>query len=78
MVYRGVVTNGVVILEGGVRLPEGTAVAVETVETGNDTAGDDSIYRIWQIAVPTGLPDLALNLDHYLYGHPRVDDVGGQ
>jgi hypothetical protein len=66
MIYRGVVTNGVVVLEGGIQLPEGTAVAVQTVETGSSAAADDSIYRIWQLAVPTGLPDLALNVDHYL------------
>jgi hypothetical protein len=72
MVYEGKVTGGVVVLAQGARLPEGTAVKVEPLEdeTGPD---DDSIYRVWELAGPTGIPDLALNLDHYLYGHPKVN-----
>ena len=75
MVYRGRVTGGVVVLEGGVQLPEGTAVKVETVETEKSAAGDDLLYRLDELAVPTGIPDLALNIDRYLYGHPKVDDA---
>ncbi len=26
------------------------------------------------LAVDTGLPDLASNVNHYLYGHPKADD----
>ena len=25
-------------------------------------------------AIDTGIPDLATNVDHYLYGHPKVGD----
>lgn len=70
-VYRGRVQNGVVVLEGGVALPEGAAV---TVETEKESAADDAVYRLHELAGPTGVPDLARNIDHYLYGHPRVDD----
>ena len=75
MIYRGRVTNGVVVLEGGVNLPEGTAVHVETVETSQPAGEDERLYRLGELAVPTGVPDLALNIDHYLYGHPKVDDA---
>ncbi|MBN2580371.1 MAG: hypothetical protein JXB10_15410 [Pirellulales bacterium] len=34
----------------------------------------ESVYQIYKLAAPTGLPDLALNLDHYLYGFPKVAD----
>jgi hypothetical protein len=67
MVYHGCIRNGVVVLEGDVRLAEGTAVTVETSE--------DPIYRLSELAVPTGVPDLATNVDHYLYGHPKADDA---
>ncbi|NQU22279.1 MAG: hypothetical protein HQ567_13435 [Candidatus Nealsonbacteria bacterium] len=64
-IYRGRVSNGVVKQEGDVRLPEGTQVIVETldVETpGAETPadGDDPVYRLAELAVPTGIPDLSL------------------
>lgn len=75
MIYRGQVSNGVVVLEGGIQLPEGTAVKVETVDRETTAGGDDRLYRLGELAVPTGIPDLALNIDHYLYAHPKVDDA---
>ena len=74
MVYHGSVTNGQVVLEGNPVLPEGAAIRVELVEKQSLIGDDDPIYRIGELAVPTGIPDLAKNIDHYLYGHPRVDD----
>jgi hypothetical protein len=32
----------------------------------------DSIYNLADLAKPTGIPDLSQNIDHYLYGHPKV------
>jgi hypothetical protein len=75
MVYRGRVTNGVVVLEGDVNLPEGTVVNVETIETSQCPGEDEHIYRLAELATPTGIADLALNIDHHLYGHPKVDDA---
>jgi len=77
MVYHGQVQDGVVILDGGVRLPDGTPVTVETVQAAasHDDA-DDRVYRLGEFAAPTGVPDLAVNIDHYLYGHPKADDAG--
>jgi hypothetical protein len=75
MVYRGHIRNGVAVLEGDVRLPDGTLVEVAPVEARAESAVDDPLYRLHELAVPSGIPDLAMNIDHYLYGHPKVDDA---
>jgi predicted DNA-binding antitoxin AbrB/MazE fold protein len=31
----------------------------------------DPIYTIYEIAEESGIPDLATNIDHYLYGVPK-------
>jgi len=31
----------------------------------------DAVYRLDELAMPTGVSDLASNIDHYLYGAPR-------
>jgi hypothetical protein len=74
MVYRGCVHDGMVVLEGDVRLAEGTPVTVQTVDVPVPIASDDPVYRLGELAVPTGIPDLATNIDHYLYGHPKATD----
>ena len=79
MVYRGRVQNGVVVIEegGGLPgLPEGTVVAIEPIEHRKPMVGDDPVYKLGDLAIATGIPDLAINIDHYLYGHPKVDDAG--
>lgn len=35
----------------------------------------DAVYRLDELAMPTGVNDLAVNIDHYLYGNAR--QVGG-
>jgi hypothetical protein len=75
MVYRGCINHGVVVLDGDVRLAEGTPVVVETLDALPSSSDPDSFYRIGELAAPTGIPDLAMNIDHYLYGHPKVSDV---
>lgn len=74
MVYRGRIENGVAVLEGDVRLPDGTPVEISPLETTQACTEDDPFYRVYELAVPTGIPDLAENIDHYLYGHPKVSD----
>ncbi len=32
------------------------------------------LYRMLDLAGPAGIPDLSMNIDHYLYGHPKADD----
>lgn len=77
MSYRGTVRNGVVVLEPEANLPEGAVVRVETVAAKlvTDDAELDPIWRMGELAVDTGIPDLAVNIDHYLYGHPKVSDA---
>jgi hypothetical protein len=74
VVFRGSIHNGVVVFDGDVHLPEGTPVVVESLQAGAVPSADDPIYRLGELAAATGIPDLALNIDHYLYGHPRTAD----
>ena len=77
MVYRGHVENGVIQLEGAVTLPEGAEVRVEMVtaaaESPTETAGLSLYDRLKPlIGAAKGLPpDASVNVDHYLYGHPK-------
>ena len=86
MTYAGEVRGGVVVLAGGVSLPDGTKVSVEPVGAEPDVAPTDAakpdpaeedptepdpLLGMLDLAVDTGIPDLAYNVDHYLYGHPR-------
>ena len=76
MSYNGTVKNGVVVLEPPANLPEGMTVRVEPVS--KPVVNDDELdpaWRIGELAKPTGIPDLAVNADHYLYGHPKVSDA---
>ena len=81
MSYNGTVKNGVIVLEPGVKLLEGTSVRVETEPPAaaepalvTTRPEDDPLWSIPDLAVDTGIPDLAVNADHYLYGHPKVTD----
>ncbi len=74
MVYRGRMKGGVVVLEEGACLPENAEVDVTPVVPAPLAPEDDPIYRIYELAEPGGVPDLAQNIDHYLYGHPKVTD----
>lgn len=66
------------------REPEhiGRKKPAETGRTENETAHEeksvedqDGLSRLADLAVPTGTADLAMNIDHYLYGHPKVSDA---
>ena len=78
MTYRGTVKGNVVVLEQGVELPDGTPVHVETGALGRNgsSAGVNDLFRMGEMAMETGIPDLAINADHYLYGHPKVKNAG--
>ncbi|HYH45272.1 MAG TPA: hypothetical protein VEG34_06255 [Thermoanaerobaculia bacterium] len=62
------------MLDPGVELPEGVEVRVE-VDSADpmENHTEDPLLRMVDLAVPTGIPDLATNIDHHLYGHPRAD-----
>ncbi len=78
MTYQGRVENGVVVLEPGIRLREGTQVRVEPLPETKSVAVDSpeaSQLREGLLGfsgiVKGGPPDLARNHDHYLHGTPR-------
>jgi hypothetical protein len=78
MTYRGRVEHGVVVLEPGARLREGTDVRVEPVpETESPTEEMQELLQLREgplrfSGVAKGGPsDLARNHDHYLHGTPR-------
>lgn len=74
MTYRGHVRNGVVVLDNGSSLADGTVVKVEPLDAGALAAGElPPLFHIGERAKKTGIPDLARNHDHYLYGHPKAD-----
>ncbi len=79
MTYRGTVRNGVVELEPGADLPDGMVVRVEPAVASEAEQGADGqlplFFRAGRNAAKTGIPDLATNIDHYLYGHPKVSDA---
>ncbi len=74
MSYRGKVLNGVVVLETGVNLPDGTVVRVEPLAPDVPVADQPSLADdLMQLAgtVPGLPPDYSRNIDHYLYGLPK-------
>jgi hypothetical protein len=77
MTYRGIVSNGMIILPQGAELPSGTEVLISPVK-GETAAKGTSIWEKLQQAaataasLPTTLPeDLAENHDHYLHGQAK-------
>jgi hypothetical protein len=70
MTYRGRVKNGVIVLDEPRALPEGAEVqVVPLAEQAVPTLYDR--YKDF-IGSAKGLPeDASINVDHYLYGHPR-------
>ena len=72
MTYRGTIRNGVVELEGGNGLPDGTVVRVEPVEADDDEPGQGHARLMKLAGVIKDKPsDWARNHDHYLHGHPK-------
>ena len=78
MTYRGIIKGGTIVLDPGVELPEGQRVSirVEMPTPAADSVIDDPLLALPDLAVETGVDDLATNIDHYLYGHPKSDRVG--
>lgn len=59
------------------KLPEGALVQIELVP-GAGSAPEpaaDPLLEMTSLAADTGIPDLATNIDHYLYGHPKAGDA---
>ena len=71
MTYRGKVQNGVVVLDSGGKLPDGTAVEVQPIRHGEELPSLTERFAD-VIGKATGLPsDLAENHDHYLHGQAK-------
>ena len=82
MAVRGKIRNGKVLLDNPKALPEGTEVEVRAVKKprpakktpkGKKTPPRSLAQRLAPfIGVVKDLPsDMSVNLDHYLYGHPK-------
>lgn len=71
MVCFGTVRNGVVVPKGKPKLREGTRVRIEVVKDAPDPRKPKPVFRLSDLAVPMGVPDLAAEDDHYLYGTPK-------
>ena len=75
MTVQGKIENGVVVLQNGSVLPEGTRVTVSPVRKtpAKRTTKTKATRKLLRHAgKATGLPaDAARNLDHYLYGHAK-------
>jgi hypothetical protein len=71
MSLHGIVTNGVIVLDENVRLPDGTRVEVHVAEA--PTAVSPLAEMLLRHAGKAeGLPeDSAAQHDHYLYGTPK-------
>jgi energy-coupling factor transporter ATP-binding protein EcfA2 len=76
----GKVVNGVIVLENGQSLPDGTLVRVEPVTEPEAAQSVSQVSELREMLLShagvlgdSDLPaDLAQNLDHYLYGTPKV------
>jgi len=77
MCYNGRVQNGVVVLENGAELAEGTIVRVEAVSASAIPPDNENVPTLYEQLAPLigtveGLPpDMAQNHDHYLHGLPK-------
>jgi hypothetical protein len=78
MIYEGIIQNGLVVVNGAVSLPDGTPVRIEPIVAPTATAASrgqiDPVFRMAELAADAGPTDLSVNIDHYLYGHPRARD----
>ena len=71
MTYRGRVKGGVVVLEPGMQLEEGSEVLVEPV-AGSDVYASLRQGLLELAGTVKGLPvDMARNHDHYIHGTPK-------
>ena len=73
MTYRGTVHNGVIELDAGASLPDGTVVEVRPASQPSEPTDEERPLRKYaRLARRTGLPaDLSVQHDHYLYGTPK-------
>jgi hypothetical protein len=86
MVYHGRVAGGVVVLDGGAMLPDGTSVRVEPLAELIDTRCTQSRGGLGNVldelehetGLMDGPSDWAAEHDHYLYGASKNSDGPAQ
>ena len=78
MVVHGHVENGKIVLDEEVSLTEGMKLRVEFLTTDSAEVDDSSktstLYERMKDFLGTAKnlpPDASINIDHYLYGHPK-------
>ena len=73
MTCKGRVKNGVVVLEGGVSLPENAEVKVEVVGQGKPEKPLSwaEVFKDVIGSVDDMPADMARNHDHYIHGTPK-------
>lgn len=77
--YRGHVSDGVIVLDGGVTLPDGTSVRIEALsgEAGpREGAPASDLATLFEeiddeVGPVDGPRDWSAEADHYLYGTPK-------
>jgi hypothetical protein len=71
MSVAGKIVNGLLVLPPGIKLPEGAAVKVETLES--PASGDPLSAAVEKLAKPRPHlpPDYGLNCGHYMRGEPK-------
>ena len=70
MEYAGHVSNGVIVFDAAVDLPEGTPVRIVPVAADQPKTLADRFENV--IGKATSLPeDMAAQHDHYLHGAPK-------
>ncbi len=72
MSYTGKVRNGVVVLDHGASLADGTIVRVEPVQPAEEASGHGHRALMKLAGVIKDKPsDWARNHDHYIHGQPK-------
>jgi hypothetical protein len=73
MSLLGTVSSGVVVLDPGPTLPDGTRVEVRTVTVGETTKPTGTLAGLLKFAGKAeGMPaDFAAQHDHYIHGTPK-------
>ena len=72
MSYTGKIRNGVVVLDNGADLAEGTVVRVEPVQPAAESNGQGHRALMKLAGVIKDKPsDWARNHDHYIHGQPK-------
>ncbi|MHB8861492.1 MAG: hypothetical protein ACYC6N_03740 [Pirellulaceae bacterium] len=75
MIYRGIVKDGVVVIEEGVTLPDGMQVRIEPCDPVESPQSEGRTLAEQFSDVIGTVPDLPSDMaeqhDHYLHGSPK-------